>query len=54
VTGSIEPEQQEVASAEPAPQLPETASPLPLIALLGALCLGAAGALKKAKDEVVR
>jgi hypothetical protein len=49
VTGSIEPEQQEVASAEPAPQLPETASPLPLIALLGALFLGTAGVLKKSK-----
>jgi hypothetical protein len=49
VTGSIEPEQQEVASAEPAPQLPETASLLPLITLLGASCLGVAGMLKKRK-----
>jgi len=44
VTGSIEPEQ--VAQAEP-PALPQTASPLPLLALLGVASLGAGGILRR-------
>jgi LPXTG-motif cell wall-anchored protein len=44
VTGSIEPEQ--VAAAEPPPTLPQTASPLPLLALLGAGLLGGGGLLR--------
>ncbi|HKV93234.1 MAG TPA: PEGA domain-containing protein [Candidatus Angelobacter sp.] len=47
VTGSIEPEQ--VASAEPAPQLPNSASPLPLLGLLGVACLGGAGVLRRSR-----
>jgi len=45
VTGSIEPAQ--VAQAEPEPTLPATASPLPLLALLGLLSVGAAGVLRR-------
>jgi hypothetical protein len=45
VTGSIEPAQ--VAQAEPEPALPATASPLPLLALLGLLSVGAAGVLRR-------
>jgi len=47
VTGSIEPEQ--VAMAEPPPELPATASPLPLLGLLGVVCLGAGGVIRKRK-----
>jgi hypothetical protein len=45
LTGSIGLEQ--VAAAEPPPELPNTASPLPLLALTGLLFMGAAGLLKK-------
>jgi LPXTG-motif cell wall-anchored protein len=44
VTGSIEPEQ--VAAAEPPPTLPQTSSPLPLLALLGAGLLSGGGILR--------
>lgn len=44
VTGSIEPEQ--VAAVEPPPELPQTSSPLPLLALLGAGLLGGGGLLR--------
>jgi PEGA domain len=53
VTGSIEPEQ--VAQAEPppeptpAPALPATASPMPLLALLGLISLGGGVLLRSAK-----
>jgi hypothetical protein len=47
LTGSIEPEPAQVAQAsEPAEELPATASPLPLLGLLGIVCVGA-GVLKK-------
>ena len=49
VTGSIGPEQ--VAAAEPPPELPQTASPLPLLALLGFASAGA-GALLRRKRTV--
>jgi LPXTG-motif cell wall-anchored protein len=45
LTGSIEPEQ--VAAAEPPPELPNTASPLPLLGLTGLLFLGAGSILKR-------
>jgi hypothetical protein len=45
VVGSIEGEP--VAQAEPPPQLPATASPLPLLGLLGILSLGVGGLLRK-------
>ena len=45
VTGSIEGEP--VAQVEPPPQLPATASPLPLLGLLGIIALSAGGVLKK-------
>jgi len=45
VTGSIAPEQ--VAAAEPPPQLPATASPLPLLALLGVVSAGAGAILRR-------
>src|SRR5215813_7027416 len=45
ITGSIEPEQ--VAQAEPPPTLPQTATPLPLLALLGVVSLGAAAVLRR-------
>jgi hypothetical protein len=45
VTGSIEPAQ--VAQVEPEPALPATASPLPLLALLGLLSVGAGGILRR-------
>jgi LPXTG-motif cell wall-anchored protein len=44
VTGSIEPEQ--VAAVEEPPQLPQTASPLPLLALFGFLLVGGGGLLR--------
>ena len=49
VTGSIGPEQ--VAAAEPPPELPQTASPLPLLALLGFAFAGA-GTLFRRKRTV--
>lgn len=45
LTGSIEPEQ--VAALEPPQELPNTASPLPLLALTGFAFLGTAGILKR-------
>jgi LPXTG-motif cell wall-anchored protein len=45
VTGSIGPEL--VAAAEPPPELPQTASPLPLLALLGFACTGAGALLRR-------
>jgi hypothetical protein len=45
VTGSIEGEP--VAQVEPPPQLPATASPLPLLGLLGIISLGLGGLLRK-------
>jgi hypothetical protein len=45
LTGSIGPEQ--VAVAEPPPQLPETASPLPLLGLAGLMFLGAFSIMKR-------
>jgi len=45
VTGSIGPEQ--VAAAEPPPELPQTASPLPLLALLGFAFAGAGAMLRR-------
>jgi PEGA domain len=45
LTGSIEPVQ--VAEAEPEPALPATASPLPLLALLGLLSVAAGGVLRR-------
>ena len=45
VTGSIEGEP--VAQVEPPPQLPATASPLPLLGLLGIISLGVGGLLQK-------
>jgi len=47
LTGSIGPEQ--VAAAEPPPELPETASPLPSLALTGLLFLGTGGILKRTR-----
>jgi hypothetical protein len=47
LTGNIGPVQ--VAAAEPPPELPATASPLPLLALLGAFSLGAGSILRKMK-----
>jgi hypothetical protein len=47
LTGSIEPEPQQVAAAEPPPELPNTASPLPLLGLTGLLFFGAAGIMKR-------
>jgi hypothetical protein len=47
LTGSIGPEQ--VAVAEPPPQLPETASPLPLLGLAGLMFLGAFSIMKKTR-----
>ena len=44
VTGSIEPEQ--VAEVQPPPELPQTASPLPLLALFGLLLIGGSGLLR--------
>ena len=44
VTGSIEPEQ--VAAVEPPPELPQTASPLPLLALFGLFLVGGGGLLR--------
>jgi hypothetical protein len=53
VTGSIGPEQ--VAAAEPppepAPELPATASPLPLLALLGVVSVGAGGILRRMRTR---
>jgi hypothetical protein len=46
LTGSIEPLQ--VAAAEP-PPLPDTASPLPLLGILGLVFLGAAGILRRTR-----
>jgi hypothetical protein len=54
VTGSIAPEQVVAAAEpppEPAPELPETTSPLPLLALLGFVSVGA-GALLRRKRTV--
>ena len=48
VTGSIGPEQ--VASAEP--PLPATASPLPLLGLLGVIFLGAGSILRRARAKI--
>jgi hypothetical protein len=45
LTGSIEPEPVQVAQAQPE-ELPATASPLPLLALLGIMCVGA-GVIRK-------
>jgi hypothetical protein len=45
VTGSIGPEQ--VAAAEPPPELPATASPLPLLGLLGVVTAGAGAMLRR-------
>lgn len=45
VTGSIGPEQ--VAAAEPPPELPATASPLPLLLLLGLVSVGAGSILTR-------
>jgi len=45
VTGSIGPEL--VAAAEPPPELPQTASPLPLLALLGFAFAGAGALLRR-------
>ena len=45
LTGSIGPLQ--VAAAEPPPPLPDTASPLPLLGILGLVFLGAAGILRR-------
>jgi LPXTG-motif cell wall-anchored protein len=45
VTGSIEGEP--VAQVEPPPQLPATASPLPLLGLLGIISLGVGGLLRR-------
>ena len=45
VTGSIGPEQ--VAAAEPPPELPATASPLPLLGLLGLVSAGAGAMLRR-------
>jgi LPXTG-motif cell wall-anchored protein len=45
LTGSIGPEQ--VAAAEPPPELPNTASPLPLVGLTGLLFLGTGSILKR-------
>lgn len=45
LTGSIEPVQ--MASAEPPQELPETASPLPLLGIMGLALLGTGGLLRK-------
>ena len=47
VTGSIEPAQ--VAAVEPPPELPATASPLPLLALLGLVSVGAGGVVRRTR-----
>ena len=47
LTGNIGPVQ--VAAAEPPPELPATASPLPLLAVLGAFSLGAGSLLRRRK-----
>ncbi|HEY2169250.1 MAG TPA: PEGA domain-containing protein [Candidatus Angelobacter sp.] len=47
LTGSIEPEPQVVAAAEPTTELPNTASPLPLLGLTGLLFLGTGSLLKR-------
>jgi PEGA domain len=47
LTGNIGPVQ--VAAAEPPPELPATASPLPLLALLGAFSLGVGSMLRRMK-----
>jgi LPXTG-motif cell wall-anchored protein len=47
LTGSIDPEPQVVAAAEPPPELPNTASPLPLLGLTGLLFLGTGSLLKR-------
>ena len=49
VTGSIGPEQ--VAAAEPPPELPATASPLPLLALLGLVSVGAGGIIRRTRTR---
>jgi PEGA domain len=50
LTGSIGPVQVAAAEPPPEPELPATASPLPLLALLGAFSLGA-GILRKARTK---
>ncbi len=47
LTGSIGPLQ--VAAVEPPPPLPDTASPLPLLGILGLVFLGAAGIVRKTR-----
>ena len=49
LTGSIEPEQ--VAAAEPPPELPKTASPLPLLGLTGLLFLGTGSIMKRRRTK---
>ena len=49
VTGAVEPEQ--VAMAEPPEELPQTASPVPLIGLLGLGSLAAGLALRKVRKQ---
>jgi len=51
VTGNIGPEQVAAAEPTPAPELPATASPLPLLALLGMLSVGAGGILRRMRTK---
>jgi hypothetical protein len=51
VTGNIGPEQVAAAEPTPEPELPATASPLPLLALLGVLTVGAGGILRRMRTK---
>jgi LPXTG-motif cell wall-anchored protein len=51
LTGSIGPEQVAAVEPPPQPELPATASPLPLLMLLGAFSLGAGSILRRRKTK---
>jgi len=54
VAGSIGPEQVAEQTPAPEPEMPATASPLPLLALLGTICTGSGAVLRKSKTRQVK